>query len=211
MCGTAVDDGFFKTFPTPTTTPVLRALGIAAPEPTTTRALQSSSPPALDLSQALLHQLDILSLDTQDRYLDACVNGRPPASLVLDSNLEEPGLLLDVPTLPSFVRLYLTDDILELDSTQEPVRSVCDALTTLAEQVRRSDPSTRCSVVLRPALGDSLEQSDELKGLVDALRRVGGEVIREEEADWLYESLISPEVWRRMTRRKLEEGGVGRN
>lgn len=206
LCGNEIDDGFFQTFPTPQRTPSLRAFGIASPTRGRTNDVRSLG----DLSPTFLRQLDILSLDMQDRYLDTYTDGSPPPSLLLDSDMDQPERLLNASMLPTNVRLYLCMSSDDFDSSRVPIESACGTLQALTGHVARTTPSAPFSVILPPFLGAEVEGSDELKLLHDALVADSGEIIREKEADWVYESLISPEIWRRMRRRKLEEA-AGRN
>lgn len=200
LTGSAVDDGFLRRFPTTTTIPSLRALALVELE----RAPNPDLPLPLYLPLTLLRQLDLLTIDSQDRYLDVYANGVPPACLFLDGDPEAPDHLLTAPTLPSFVRLHPFKGILDLELLDAPLQSICAAFVALTNHSRRSTPSTPFSVVLPLYLG-SLEEADELNELCSVVSAQGGEVIREQEVNFSWESSVPPEVWRRLSRRKQEK------
>jgi hypothetical protein len=194
---TICDHQFFLSFPAPSSTPRLRGLAIGgafSPDSGRLSILQ-------DLSKPLLRQLDVLNVDTSDGYLNVYSTSElPPSNLVLDSRLVQGAdcLFKNTAALPPCLRLYHGRTDFDPKTYSEMFGPQCVyTFKTLAGRLNDpSVPRAKMTLILPLDLGEKIDGSRELGDLVKVVWRSGGRVVREVQAHWDYESLISSAGWR---------------
>jgi hypothetical protein len=207
LANVKVNGTFWQSFPNVVGTPHLRRLGITAPV-----SLDGADARLGGLCPALLKALDVLALHAEDHYLDTySTNGVPPSALVLTAHLNyETTFYKNFAKLPQRVRLQLYTEQTSMSRSNITLR---DAQKTVDGLVKRLEPasaasssastSTDFALVLPSSLSRALHSSEELRVLVDTVRRGGGDVIEEEEPDVGFESLFTPSICKQ--RRLIEK------
>ncbi|GAA6029572.1 hypothetical protein JCM8097_000944 [Rhodosporidiobolus ruineniae] len=201
LCDTHVPADLFSLFPSPSSTPNLRAFGLAYPisdDNTVEESLQG-------LSKEFLSGLEVISLDVGDDAVSLRARVASFPSLILD--VSPPFFNINKPSLtaskPATLRFFTSCDFSTASSGSSDgdaaAAEAIEGVSTLCSCLH-SFPTTKLLILpsfLQPAKLANDAVLSAVRQLLATVEKAGIEVVWEDQAEWDFESLISPAFWRR--------------
>ncbi|BGP15114.1 hypothetical protein JCM10213_006555 [Rhodosporidiobolus nylandii] len=210
LCGSQINRETLDILPYSSTTPALSALSLVGISPFSTGTASQRYNP--DLPTALLARLDVLSIDHYDLPDIEVLKREDLVPMLLDYRLSQSSPTQPLPPSSFSLRLYFEAEanLDELDPFQEfdTADDIHRELAALKDRFATPTALATSRVLILPddppfekssALGRALEAFSQ------ACAQSGIEVVEEKQAEWSYESLISPWFWRRAKRIKQDK------